>query len=120
MKNHVLAGLLIGVLNAGGVSAESASEGDAEYRKVLEEVIVTARKMGAERTLDVSMSASALTSELIDKRFLVGMDDYLRFLPGTNFIDRGVARNSVIIRGITADPGRGGAIAARVEPPIAP
>jgi outer membrane receptor protein involved in Fe transport len=67
--------------------------------------------MGAERTLDVSMSASALTSKLIDKRFLVGMDDYLRFLPGTNFIDRGVARNSVIIRGITADPGRGGAIA---------
>jgi outer membrane receptor protein involved in Fe transport len=67
--------------------------------------------MGEERMLDVSMSTSVLTSDLIDRRFLIGMDDYLRFQPGTNFIDRGVSRNSVIIRGITADPGRGGAIA---------
>jgi iron complex outermembrane receptor protein len=78
---------------------------------VLEEVIVTARKMGEERVLDISMSTSVISSDLIETRNLVGMDDYLRYQPGTNFVDRGVSRNSVIIRGITADPGRGGAIA---------
>ena len=75
MKNHSVAGLLIGLLCASGVWAESAPEEDSEYSRVLEEVIVTARKMGEERMLDVSMSGSVLTSELIDRRFLVGMDD---------------------------------------------
>jgi iron complex outermembrane receptor protein len=97
------------VMAAEGVAQDTAPE--QHSAGVLEEVIVTARKWGEERVLDTSMSASVFTPDLIDKRQLVGMNDYLRFEPGTNFVDRGVARNSVIIRGITADPGRGGAIA---------
>jgi len=54
---------------------------------------------------------TAIGDDEIVKRDIKGMNDYLRYQPGTNFVDRGVSRNSVIIRGITADPSRGGAIA---------
>ena len=83
---------------------------DSEQPPILEEVIVTAQKIGQQNLLDVPVSISALSSDVIEKRNLEGMNDYLRTLPGTNYIDRGTGRNSVIIRGITSDPGRGGAI----------
>ena len=78
--------------------------------RVLEEIVVTAQKRGEESLLDTAMSISSIPGEELARRGIERMDDYLRFEPGTNFIDRGAGRNSVIIRGITADPGRGGAI----------
>lgn len=103
----VLALVVVSTAATGQVEAPDSEE----FPGVLEEVIVTARKIGAENTLAVPMSTSVITADLIDKRDLQGMDDYLRYQPGTNYVDRGVSRNSAIIRGITADPGRGGAIA---------
>ena len=35
---------------------------------------------------------------------MVGMEDYLRTLPSTNFLDRGAGRNGIIMRGVTASP----------------
>lgn len=98
------------IISAPAVGQVEDQEND-QSPGVLEEVIVTARKIGAENTLFVPMSTSVITADIIDKRDLQGMDDYLRYQPGTNYVDRGVSRNSAIIRGITADPGRGGAIA---------
>ena len=92
------------------VSAQT-TELEENRATVLEEVIVTAQKMGAQDLLSVPMSLTAINGDELVRRDIKGMNDYLRFEPGTNFVDRGVSRNSVIIRGITADPGRGGAIA---------
>lgn len=89
---------------------QADSARDSDYPKVLEEVIVTAQKIGEQNLLDVPLSVTAIGEDELAKRSIKGMDDYLRYLPGTNFIDRGTGRNSVIIRGITSDPGRGGVI----------
>ncbi len=95
---------------ASAVQGQVEDASDADANNVLEEVVVTAQKQGEQNMLDVAMSVSAIGHDELVKRNLQGMNDYLRSEPGTNFIDRGTGRNSVIIRGITSDPGRGGVI----------
>lgn len=110
MKTHYLAVLGMAFIWAAPTSADPQDVGVSQTQGVLEEVVVTAQKRGEENLLDVAMSISALGNDEILQRDLKGMNDYLRTQPGTNFIDRGTGRNSVVIRGITSDPGRGGAI----------
>ncbi len=50
------------------------------------------------------MAISALSGDTIEKRGLVGMDDYLRTLPGISMQDLGAGQNSVVIRGLSGDP----------------
>lgn len=85
-------------------------QSDGADQPIVEEIVVTARKRGEEYLSNVAMSISAIGGDELLRRNLQRMDDYLRTEPGTNFVDRGTARNSVIIRGITVDPGRGGTI----------
>jgi outer membrane receptor protein involved in Fe transport len=47
------------------------------------------------------MSISAIGGEAIDKRNLVGMEDYLPFIPGVSMQDRGAGQNDIVIRGIS-------------------
>ncbi len=75
---------------------------DSRHSRALEEVIVTASKR-SERVQDIAVSISALASEEIRQRGLVSMEDYLRSVPGLSYVDRGVANNSIVIRGLTAD-----------------
>lgn len=110
MEAQLLAVLGLGLIWSAGLLADPEAARTDETETVLEEVIVTAHKRGDENLLDVAMSISAIGNEEIMQRDLKGMNDYLRTEPGTNFIDRGTGRNSVIIRGVTSDPGRGGAI----------
>ena len=49
---------------------------------------------------DTAMAISALDGDTIEKRGLVGMDDYLRTLPGVSMQDRGAGQNSIVIRGL--------------------
>ena len=79
-----------------------AEESDQEL--IIEEVIVTAQRRGAESLQNIPMSVSVISSETIDKSGLLQMDDFLRALPATNYLERGAGRNNVIIRGIAADP----------------
>jgi outer membrane cobalamin receptor len=90
---------LAGSICAGAVVAEDYPDAPA-----LEEIIVTAQKRGAESLQDVAMSAAVISSELIDLKQLVGMNDYLRILPSVNFQEYGAGRSTIIIRGTTADP----------------
>ena len=84
-----------------GQEAGGGQETDGGF--VLEEIVVTATKR--ETSLqDTAMSISAIGSEGIDKRNLVGMGDYLNTVPGVTMQDRGASQNSVIIRGIASDP----------------
>jgi iron complex outermembrane receptor protein len=86
-----------------GASPLMAQEGTASTADVslLEEIVVTATKR--ETSLqDTAMSISAIGGETIDKRNLVGMEDYLPSLPGVSMQDRGAGQNNVTIRGISA------------------
>jgi len=90
----------IGSLCAGGIGAQAASAQSA----VLEEIVVTATKRGNSSLQEVPMSISVASGDAIAKQGLVGMNDYLRSTPATNFLDRGAGRNGIIIRGVTASP----------------
>ena len=91
---------ILGCLSLGSFSAYvTGAEGS-----VLEEIVVTATKRGDTSTLDIPASISVANEDQISKRGMVGMDDFLRSLPSTNFLDRGAGRNGVIIRGVTASP----------------
>lgn len=72
----------------------------------IEEITVTASKR-AKSIQETAMSVTALSGEDIDRKGLVSMEDYLNTIPGVSQVDRGVGRNSVVIRGVTADPNFG-------------
>ncbi|MDA9372148.1 TonB-dependent receptor, partial [Porticoccaceae bacterium] len=91
---------VLGSLCAAGLNMSLAS---ADSRAI-EEVIVSASKRGDVSVMDISASISVASGDLISKRGMVGMDDFLRSLPSTNFLDRGAGRNGIIIRGVTASP----------------
>ncbi len=69
----------------------------------LEEIVVTATKR-AQDIQDVPMSIAVLDGQDLDRRGVVGMEDYLRSIPGVNQIDRGGQDNAIIIRGISTQP----------------
>lgn len=84
-------------------SGNSPERDATKGNMAIEEMIVTANKRAAS-IQDTAMSITALSSDVIDKRNLVGMGDYLSSLPGVSVLDQGPGFNSVIMRGITADP----------------
>lgn len=84
----------------GEITKPSGSE---KHEKLIEEVLVTATK----RTVsiqDVPIAISALSGDIIEKRNLVSMDDYLRTMPGVSMQDRGAGQNTIVIRGIATSP----------------
>ena len=105
-KKNLLASTIAFFLGSGvapGVFAQ-ADEAAAQ-RSQIDEIIVTARKRSAGQSIhDTAMAISALSGDTIEKRGLVGMDDYLRTLPGISMQDRGAGQNSIVIRGFSADP----------------
>lgn len=68
----------------------------------LEEVVVTAQKR-EERLQDVPISITAVTMEDIDRRGLVSAEDYLRGIPGVNYVEGGMG-GGVVIRGLETNP----------------
>ncbi len=91
---------VLGSLCAAGLNVSLASADSP----VIEEVIVSASKRGDVSVMDIPASISVASGDLISKRGMVGMDDFLRSLPSTNFLDRGAGRNGIIMRGVTASP----------------
>jgi len=110
LNNKLKLVTVIGSLCAGGISAQEISAESVESvestesTEGVEVILVTAGKRGATRVQDIPLSISAVSEDQISKRGLVGMDDYMRSIPATNFLDRGAGRNGIIVRGVTASP----------------
>jgi len=107
LNNKLKLVTVIGSLCAGGISAQEISAESVESTEStegVEVILVTAGKRGATRVQDIPLSISAVSEDQIIKRGLVGMDDYMRSIPATNFLDRGAGRNGIIVRGVTASP----------------
>ncbi len=84
-------------------SADAAGEEQDSQDARLGEIIVTATKRKEQRLQDVPMSIAVIGNEDIERRGLIGMEDYLRSIPGVNQIERGFD-NAIIIRGINTSP----------------
>ena len=98
IKRNLLAAAIGGFFAAGAL----ASDGD-DLGWLLEEVVVTAQKR-SQSIQDTAMSITALSTDTIDRRNLVGMNDYLSSLPGVTALDQGPGFNSVVIRGLAVSP----------------
>ncbi|MCT2531891.1 TonB-dependent receptor [SAR92 clade bacterium H231] len=95
---------MVGLFAAGGASGSLAQGGEAATEQGrIDEIIVTANRR-AESLNDAALSIAAIGGEEISRRNLTEMNDYLRTMPGVNFIDQGAGRNAVVVRGITIDP----------------
>src|SRR6185437_4894654 len=70
--------------------------------QTVSEVIVTAQKR-KQNILDVPISITAINSEDIERRKLVGADDYLRGLPGVNQTNEAEGQ-TITIRGLETSP----------------
>ncbi len=81
---------------------------DATNTIVLDEFVVTDTEVTATKRVtnlqDTAMSLAVVPGDLIEKRGLVGMEDYLRTTPGVAMQDRGAGQNAIVMRGIGADP----------------
>lgn len=85
-----------------GIDVASAADRQAdetEERRRLEEVVVTATKRTTSLQ-ETAVALSVMSSDSIEKRHLVGMDDYLAALPSVSYQDRGAGSNTITIRGI--------------------
>ena len=87
------------LIATGAGAAEDAADGAGS--QTLEEIVVTANKR-EQSANDVAGSLTALSADAIENRGIRGMKDYLASLPSVAFQDRGVARNKIVIRGVTS------------------
>ncbi len=79
-------------------SSSETAAGDADLKSI-QEVIVTATKR-EQRLQDVPMSIAVISNQDIERRGFIGMEDYLRSIPGVNQIDNGAMSNAIVIRGV--------------------
>jgi outer membrane receptor protein involved in Fe transport len=79
------------------LAAETA--GPDERQGILAEVLVTATKRET-NLQETAAAVSVVSTDAIEKRHLVGMEDYLAALPSVSYQDRGAGSNTITIRGI--------------------
>jgi iron complex outermembrane recepter protein len=90
------------IVEKGAQTSASMEAAPTESGVELHEIIVTATKRAAS-IQDVPLSITALTADEIDRRGLVGAEDYLRGIPGVNqATDFG--GSSIVIRGLETSP----------------
>ncbi|PCI42932.1 MAG: hypothetical protein COB49_13010, partial [Alphaproteobacteria bacterium] len=85
------------VAMSGGVGAYAA---DDKAEAIFEEVIVTARKRGAEDVQSLASSITALGASTLEKMGVADFEDFAYQVPGLTFIDGGAGEKRYIIRGI--------------------
>lgn len=66
----------------------------------IEEIIVTSRKLGAERLMDIPAAISALDSQALKDMMVVDFEDFARQVPGLTFLDSAPGERRYIVRGI--------------------
>jgi len=74
-----------------------AAESDAT---VIEEIIVTSRKLGAENLQDIPAAISALDRQALDDMMVTDFEDFARHIPGLTFLDRSPGERKYVVRGI--------------------
>jgi outer membrane receptor protein involved in Fe transport len=108
MRHKQFAGLMQGTaaalfLGASGLTlAQDANSQDQadENDGMMEEIIVTSRKMGAESLQDIPAAISALDRRALDEGMVVDFEDFARNIPGLTFLDTAPGEKRYVIRGV--------------------
>lgn len=87
-------------VNPGQTAASSGVGGRVAQ---IDTVMVTATKR-TQSAREIPMSISVISQEDLERSSAIGMEDYLRAIPGVNQIDNGGISNAIIIRGVTTSP----------------
>jgi iron complex outermembrane recepter protein len=66
----------------------------------VEEIIVTSRKLGAERLQDIPAAISALDRRALEEMMVVDFEDFARQVPGLTFLDTSPGERRYVVRGI--------------------
>ena len=66
----------------------------------LEEIVVTARKFGAERLQDVPITVTAITADTLRDMQVLDFEDFAYQVPGLTFLDTGPGQRRYVMRGI--------------------
>ena len=88
---------ITGVLAIGAVSSSTAL---AQTKGVIEEVVVTATKRGAQNVQDIAGAINALTGDYLDEKGITDFEEFAGSIPGLQFQDLGPGDKEYIIRGI--------------------
>ena len=88
--------LALSLLSAGPVPAQQSRSAD----EPIEEIVVTSRKLGAERLQDIPAAISALDSEALKDMMVVDFEDFARQIPGLTFLDSAPGERRYVVRGI--------------------
>jgi outer membrane receptor protein involved in Fe transport len=83
----------------GGFAASSHAQG---ARLAIEEIVVTARKRGAESVQDIGGSIQVLEGNSLDESAATGFADYMREIPGLSANSSGTGQAQLSMRGISA------------------
>jgi len=82
--------------------AQDAGAGDETIDKkgLIEEVIVTSRKLGAENLQYIPAAISALDRKSLEEMMVVDFEDFARQIPGLTFLDTSPGERKYVIRGV--------------------
>ena len=87
-----------------GQGGPAITDGDRASRSNLNEIVVTAQKR-EERLIDIPISIVALTSEELEERNIVGLDDLAAAVPGLSINSQGSYNRRIFLRGIANESG---------------
>ena len=88
--------IALALLGASGPSmAQDSGSDDA-----IEEIIVTSRKMGAERLQDIPAAISALDRKALEEMMVVDFEDFAHHVPGLTFLDNSPGERRYVVRGV--------------------
>ena len=106
-KKKLLASIISMFMGSGGsslvYSQEAAGNSQDDLSWALEEIVVTASRRESGLN-DTAISVAAISGEDIARRNLEEMNDYLRTVPGANFVSLELGQNAVVMRGIGVNP----------------
>ena len=84
-------------------SAAVAATAPASDDSMLEEVVVSANRLGDESVQKIPMAISVLSPADLDSKGLSGVSDFLRSLPSVNMQSQSPGENSIEMRGLVTD-----------------
>jgi len=88
-----------GLLLDGGLATDARAQGAA---LIMEEVVVTARKRGAESIQDIGGSIQVLEGDALTEQVSTGFADYMRDVPGLSANSSGTGQAQLSMRGVSS------------------
>src|SRR5688572_6936747 len=88
------------VLTCAALASNAAGAADTPTASMPEEIVVTARKLGAELLQDVPATISALSAQSLKDMSVSDFEDFAYQMPGLTFLDTGPGERRYVVRGI--------------------